>query len=546
MGKTLAVALLLSAASVASAQVNETVNVAVSNVDLIVTDSKGQPVHGLTQADFELFEGNKKREVTNLYEVSAGVPAAGSMAPQTVAAPSRAVLIFFDNTSLTLAMRRIAANALKSWLAGQLRPVDKIAIVTAIPSLVTRQPWTFDSRAASAAIDVVAGESTSVLEQQRREARAHVDEVVHRAATASQNEVVNFEDATQAIRSYAASAMRDTRAVISAMTAALTYFPPAAQKKVMIVVGEGMTTNPGSDLFQYLNSVKMAIESGNGPAMLRAGARAASPLTEAGEYDVAPAMRAMTNAAVRDGVMIYAINPGQNENGAGQVLDTAPADIRSQFATSAGNRAGYEMIARATGGTAFYGAPPATALSQISSDLDGYYSLGFKPGPAGESGQLVVKSKGGYKVRAVRAAAPPSSDDRMQEAVLAHHLAAPMSNDLRIALATDPAVDDGQARKVRLKVLIPVANLKLDRVGDEVTGGFVVYISSGNDHGGATRVNRQEHQIRWPVAALESLKARTITFAVDVVVPAGVTQISVGVIDQRSLTTGFDRVTLGV
>ena len=538
------VVMMLLCASLGFAQVNETVNVAVTNVDLIVTDSKGQPVHGLTKADFELFEGSKKREITNLYEVSAGGPA-GTTTSLASAPPSRALLVLFDNTSLTMAMRRVATDALKSWLAGQLRPVDKIAIVTAIPSLVTKQAWTFDSRAATAAIDVVAGESTSVLEQQRREARARVDEVVHRAATASQNEVVKFEDATQAIRSYAASAMRDTQAVLSAMNAALTYFPPGA-KKVMIIVGEGISTSPGSDLFQYLNSVKMNIESGNGPSMLLGGARSASPLTEAGEYDISPAVRALTANAVRDGVMIYAINPGQNENAAGQVLDTAPSDLRSQFATSSANRAGYETIVRATGGTAFYGAPPATALAQISSDLDGYYSVGFTPGPASESGQLVVKSKAGYKVRAVRAAAPQSSDQKMQEAVLAHHVAAPMSNDLKITLAADPPVTEGQSRRVRLKVLIPVSSLKLDREGEDVTGGFVVYISSGDARGGATRVNRQEHQIKWSTGTFESLKGKTIAFALDVMVPAGLTQISVGVIDQRSLATGFDRVMLGV
>src|SRR5450432_2660023 len=326
MRSTLAVAFFVFAFSV-YAQVQETVNVAVTNVDLVVTDSKGKPVHGLTKDDFELFEGNKKREITNLSELSAGAPAAPAATGSTArvaTAPSRAVLVLFDNTSLTLAMRRQAADALKTWLAAQLRPVDKIAIVTAIPSLQTKQPWTFDSRAANAAVDVVAGESTSVLEQQRREARARIDDVVHRAATAGQNETVKFDEATQAVRTYAASAMRDTQAVVSAMTAALTYFPPGSQKKVMIIVGEGIAANPGADLFQYLNSVKMDIESGNGPSMLAAGARTSSPLTEAGEYDIAPAMRAMTAAAVRDGIMIYAINPGQNENSSGQVLDRAP------------------------------------------------------------------------------------------------------------------------------------------------------------------------------------------------------------------------------
>lgn len=545
MRSTLAAALLLCA-SLSFAQLQQTVDVTVNNVDLIVTDSKGKPVHGLTKNDFELFEGNRKRDITNLSEVSAGMPAVAD-ATRAMTAPSRAVLVLFDNTSLTLVMRRQAAEALKQWIATQLRPIDKVAVVTAIPSLQMKQTWTFDSRAASAAIEVVAGESTSLAEQERREARSRVDDVVHRAATAGPNETVRFDEATQAVRTYAAAMMRETSAVLSSMTAALSYFPPAAQKKVMIIVGEGITSNPGSDLFQYLNSVKMDIESGNGPAMLAAGARASSPITEASEYDVAPAIRAMTNLAVRNGVMVYAINPGQNENASGQVLDTRPGDVRAQFATSSGNRAGYELLVRATGGLAFYGAPPALALGDISTDLDGYYSLGFKPGSSSEvAGPLVVKSKAGYRVRATRAPMPQTSDDKMREAVLAHHIAAPISNDLKIAVATEPPVAEGATRKVKLKVLIPVASLQLDREGGDVAGGFIVYVSSGDERGSATKVNRQEHQIRWPAGTFETLKGKTITFAVDVMVPAGLTQISVGVIDERSQQTGFERVSLGV
>jgi hypothetical protein len=433
-------------------------------------------------------------------------------------------------------------------MAAQLRPIDRIAVVTAVPSLRVKQPWTFDSRAAAAAVDVVGGESASIAEQQRREAQSRVQEVIHRALTLGPNEPPpRFDEMTQAVRVYAASAMRDSTAVATSIKAALSYFPSSAQKKVLLIVGEGLQTNPGSDLFQYLNSIKMDIESGSGPSVLQRSARAASPLTEASDFDLSPLLREVTAAAVRSGVLMYAINPGQNEKSGGDVMETRPSDLRAQFATSAGNRAGYELLVRMTGGSAFYGTPPRLALAEVSDDLDAYYSVGFRPGPAADpAGALVVKSKSGYRVRATRAPAAQSSDDRMREAVLAHHVAAPMTNDLRIALATDTPVAEGDRRKVHLKVLIPISNLHLDREGEELVGGFVVYVSSGDDHGAATRVNRQEHQIRWPAATLESLKGKSITFAVDVMVPTGLNQISVGVIDQRSQQTGFDRVSLGV
>jgi VWFA-related protein len=508
---------------------------------VFVADGRGKAIRGLPRSEFELFEAGKAREIANFSEVSAALHADGA-----TAAPSRSVLIVFDNTTLTLANRRRAADAVKGWMTVQLRPIDRIAVMTVTPTLQMRQTWTFDSRAAATAVEVIAGEGASAIEQQQRDAQSRVDEVIHRAATTRPNELPpRFDEMTQAVRVYAAALMRDCMSALNSIRASIAYFPPGAQKKVLILVGEGLPVNPGADLFAYLNGVKMDIESGNGPQSLRRGASSASPLTEASEFDLAPLLSDVTAAAAKHGVMVYAINPGQNEKSGGGIGDSRPNDLRVQFAASSGNRAGYELLVRTTGGSAFYGTPADSALARVSNDLDSYYSLGFRP--AADSGApLVVKSKSGYHVRVTRAPAAQTTDDRMREAVLANHIASPSSNDLRIALAADPPVADGDRRKVHLKVLIPIDSLHVDREGDDVLAGFVVYVSSGDERGSATRVNRQEHQFRWPMKVAEALKGKTITFQVDVLVPAGLTQISVGVIDQRSQQTGFDRVNLGV
>src|SRR4029079_10721368 len=100
---------------------------------------------------------------------------------------------------------------------------------------------------------------------------------------------------------------------------------------------------------------------------------------------------------------------------------SGPTDLRAQFAKSSGSRAGYEMLVRPSGGAAFYGMPPAMAFNQISSDLDSYYSIVYRPVAGIDPNALVVKSKSGYRVRATRAAAPLSADERMREAVMATH-----------------------------------------------------------------------------------------------------------------------------
>ena len=145
-------------------------------------------------------------------------------------------------------------------------------------------------------------------------------------------------------------------------------------------------------------------------------------------------------------------------------------------------------------------------------------------------------------MRLTRAPAVTSTDDMMRLAVQAHHVAPPETNDLRISVAVGEPATEGDKRRVPLRILIPVALLRLEPEGNEVRGGFVVYVSTGTGSGSISNINRQSHDIRWPVGALEQARTKNMTFAVDVVLGPGTRQISVGVLDQRSEQTGFELV----
>ena len=103
---------------------------------------------------------------------------------------------------------------------------------------------------------------------------------------------------------------------------------------------------------------------------------------------------------------------------------------------------------------------------------------------------------------------------------------------------------DAEGRRVKLHVLIPVKSLKLLQEGGEVTGGFAVYISTGDARGNVSPINRQKHDIRWPADKLPEMLEKTIGFNVDVVMKPGRNQISVGVMDQRSQQMGFAKTTM--
>jgi hypothetical protein len=161
----------------------------------------------------------------------------------------------------------------------------------------------------------------------------------------------------------------------------------------------------------------------------------------------------------------------------------------------------------------------------------------MSPAPKRDSIRVRLKQPS-HRVRLALAGAPLSPADAITDAVTAHHVLEPESNDLEIELETAPLSE----RKVRLNVVIPIRNLQLARQGDELTGGFDVYLSISDGKGYFSQVNKQSHAIRWPAATVPEDDERTITYSIDVTMEPGASQISVGVVDQRSKKTGYERV----
>src|SRR3954454_6165926 len=70
----------------------ETLDIRVINLDVVVTDRKGNPVHGLKKSDFEIIENGMAKPLSNFYEVAGNkavsneevAPEAGAPAPSAV------------------------------------------------------------------------------------------------------------------------------------------------------------------------------------------------------------------------------------------------------------------------------------------------------------------------------------------------------------------------------------------------------------------------------------------------------------------------------
>src|SRR5437588_762310 len=151
-----------AAASLAQ-EVAESIEVRVVNVDVVVRDRAGKPVTGLTKADFEIYENGRKREITNLSEVRAPVPAASAATVTPApAAPAetpvevrpRNIVLFVDNYSIEPFRRDKVLQSLDKFV-DQLGPQDLVMIVLSTQKTTVVTPFTSDRKAIRAGIETI-------------------------------------------------------------------------------------------------------------------------------------------------------------------------------------------------------------------------------------------------------------------------------------------------------------------------------------------------------------------------------------------------------
>src|SRR5947208_2960869 len=123
------VAVLVLAAGVL-AQVKETVNVYVVEVPVTVVDSNGNPVRGLTAANFELSDNGSKREITSFDKIDFASPeAVTAISPLNPSARRQFMLLFDLSNSSPNALTR-SQDAARKFVSENVQPRDLVAVGT--------------------------------------------------------------------------------------------------------------------------------------------------------------------------------------------------------------------------------------------------------------------------------------------------------------------------------------------------------------------------------------------------------------------------------
>ncbi|HXH37543.1 MAG TPA: VWA domain-containing protein [Thermoanaerobaculia bacterium] len=120
---------LLSAAS-AFAQMHETVNVNVIEVPVSVVDSSGNPVRGLTAANFEVYDGGKKQIITSFDKIDFGSnETANAISPMNPAA-RRSFLLLFDLAFSSPKSLVRSQEAARNFVKTAVQPRDLVGVGT--------------------------------------------------------------------------------------------------------------------------------------------------------------------------------------------------------------------------------------------------------------------------------------------------------------------------------------------------------------------------------------------------------------------------------
>jgi VWFA-related protein len=523
MRKLLLGVLFFSATNV-FAQLVESIEVRVTNVDVVVTDKKGNRVTGLTKDDFLILERGQPQTITNFYEVreeAAGEPSAEA----PVELRTRRVVFFVDNYSIHPFRRKEIFKAIDQRLDQIVRPGDEAMIVTWSRDLRIELPFTSDRAMLRTGMKDVErnGAALMSLSMQRKMAQDRVRFVID-AAAASQKPVTE-DELTSVVRAYGDDVAVHAQLLMESINTMLIAMSGLEGKKVFVYAGAHLPEKPAADMYLWLSNLLRTTSIRLGPT----------------ERSIRTDIVALGRNANANGVTMYMIDTGDLE-GSGADEGQLP-DRELGFTEFTNSAQAFQTIARMTGGVALTASRNFdVAVEAVARDLGSYYSLGYRPADDKPGlRRLEVKARNPeYTVRSRSSYAAKSVEQQVRDRVVSNIYTAIPSAELAVSLVTGTPKKFGGGWKVPITVTIP-PELTLVPQGDGVTGGFTVYVVVGDERGGISRVSKEVQPIRMKAEDAKRMMEKPLVYTSDVIIRRGQYTMSVAIVDQVTNIAGFAR-----
>lgn len=527
----------------------ESVEVNVVNVDVYVTDKKGNPVQGLTKEDFEVLEDGRVVEITNFLAVEDGrtlqaesdgsqeasarreVPAPDPLedlvrqGPSTLPEDQRLhLLIYFDNLFLKPFSRNKVIGELENFLSRTLDPGDWVMLVTFERSLHVRVPFTDDWKQLTAGLAEIEM-LTGYAEQTATERRSTI-QLIDQSRDAL--------EAFSHVDDYAKAIHHDMLLSIDSLKELVGSLGGLPGRKAVLYVSDGIPMTAGEDLFYLIDST-MTNEGSN--------QFAATP------YRVRRELRELTAKANANRVSFYTLEAAglrSHSSLSAEYGQRQTSIIEADVMWDANHEEPLLQMADDTGGLASLNTNNiAGALDSMQRDFDNYYSLGIAPVHAviGRSYELEVRLKQpGLTVRHRSGYREKSPETRIHEGTLASLIYGTESNPLavRLELGSEQPQEKGNYR-VPLVVRIPIGKVTLVPTQGLHRGSVRIVVGVIDEEGRISPLSQTPVPIDIPEADLPVAVQQEFVYEVELLMRDGLQIVAVGVRDEVAGDTSFVR-----
>lgn len=525
----------------------DTVDVRVVNVDVYVTDKKGEPVTGLTRDDFELFEDRRPVPITNFYVVEEGrqrgdgaeatqiaeLPVPPPTVPGAIAAPAVPeeqrlhLIVYVDNFNIRPVNRNRVLREIGYFLSSHVDREDRVMLVSYDRSLKVRRPFTSDPKVIAGALEElerVTGHAVS-RDDERRRALAQIDEASSVAQAAAY------------ARMHAESMENDLRFTVGALKEMIGTLAGLPGRKAILYVSDGLPMVPGQDAY-YAVDARFGAQGGTGI------------LTDSFGYDASREFRDLAHAANANRVSFYTIDAAglrlQSSFAAENARPSASVLVDSTY--NSNHQSPLRYLADTTGGQAIVNTNRVLpGLEKVARDFDTYYSLGFSPTHAANGRyyglqvrvkgrrDLVVRHREGYRDKSIEA--------RMTDGTIAAlHFAYesnPLSAQIRFS-GTQPHQD--RLYRVGVDVEVPIGSLVLVPRGDSHEARLRLFIAALDAEGDASPVQEVTVPISIPNDEVETARKQLYRYSLPLLMRPGPHRVAVGLRDelggQEAFVTG--------
>jgi VWFA-related protein len=509
--------------------ISERVEVSVTNVDVVVTDSKGNRVNGLTRDEFEVFQDNVPQTITNFYAVSGGKllledgkevpidsPAAAVEIPQQL---KTRYVVYIDNLNIQPQNRNRMFKRLKEFISENVGPQAEAMVVTYNRSLKVKRRFTSEKGDVLAAIEQTETETGggTPLASERRDAISRI------------NDAQTEDQAIRTARSFAQSLRNDLQFAVDAFKTSLNGLAGVEGRKIFIYVSEGLPASAGAELF---DTIQKKFPGGRGTL-------------EVLDFDMNSKYASIVQAANANGVTIWALDASglsaddlvSAEN---RYMEARP----SSFAMRQNTQAPLLMLAEQTGGMAAINTNDwKDSLDELSKDFSNFYSIGYRTTRAASdrphSVEVKVKRKG-LRVRARKGLLDKTTETRTAEAVVASLFYPRDDNPLAVSVTLgEPRPYDNENYLLPVRVAVPVGKLGLVPSGDRYEGQFFVYFVVLDALGKQSDLQVQRQAVTVPAKDFTSAQQKDFYYDVQLLVVPGGQKLAVALRDGVSNLTSY-------